>query len=226
VWIGSPTDSPENAVFVPPLASDVPDALADWERFANGDVRLPVLVKCALLHYQFETIHPFLDGNGRLGRLLIVFYLIQQQRLGAPLLYVSAYLERNRREYYDRLQAVRERGEIQQWLQYFLAGVAQQADDAATRASPLVDVRERYRAMLKGSRSRAPEIVDLMFSNPVLTTQRVEDRLGMSNQGARNLISGLVDRGWLVPFGASGRGGRMLWIAEEIFDVLNGDGSS
>ena len=119
VWIGSPTDTPENATYVPPLAEEMHQALQDWELFANEEPRIPMLVRCALLHYQFETIHPFLDGNGRLGRLLIVFFLIQQGRLPAPLLYISSYLEDHRPEYYDRLQAVRERGELQERIQSF-----------------------------------------------------------------------------------------------------------
>jgi len=110
VWIGSPTDTPEHATYVPPLSDERHAALRDWELFANQDPRMPMLVRCALLHYQFETIHPFLDGNGRLGRLLIVFFLMQQGRLPAPLLYISSYLEDHRSEYYERLQAVRERG--------------------------------------------------------------------------------------------------------------------
>ena len=124
VWIGSPTDTPENATYVPPLAPEMHEALADWERFANEAPRMPMLVRCALLHYQFETIHPFLDGNGRLGRLLIVFFLMRHGRLPAPLLYLSSYLEDHRPEYYERLQAVRERGKLQEWIQFFLTAVA------------------------------------------------------------------------------------------------------
>lgn len=134
-------------------------AIADWERFVNGDHQLPPLVACGLLHYQFETIHPFLDGNGRLGRLLLVF-LLQQERLPDPLLYVSPYFEQRRSEYYERLQAVRERDEIQEWLCFFLRAVAVQAGDAADRAERLVDIRERYRRDLAGSRSRVRDVVD------------------------------------------------------------------
>jgi Fic family protein len=105
VWIGSPTNTPEHATYVPPLSDEMHAALRDWELFANEDPRMPMLVRCALPHYQFETIHPFLDGNGRLGRLLIVFFLMQQGRLPAPLLYISSYLEDHRPEYYERLQA-------------------------------------------------------------------------------------------------------------------------
>lgn len=152
-WIGSPTDTPENATFVPPLPAEMSPALDDLERFLNEDVRLPVLVRCTLAHYQFETIHPFLDGNGRLGRLLAVFYLVQQDVLPQPLLYLSAYFETYRTDYYDRLQAVRERGQLQEWLQFFLTAVAVQATDAIERAERLADLREGYRQALASSRA-------------------------------------------------------------------------
>ena len=106
-WIGSATDTPQDAAFVPPLPDEMGPLLDDLEQFLNEDAPLPVLVRCALVHYQFETVHPFLDGNGRLGRLLAVFYLVQQQLLPQPLLYLSAYFEQHRSAYYDRLQVLR-----------------------------------------------------------------------------------------------------------------------
>ena len=221
VWIGSPTDSPENAVFVPPLPKEMLDAWRDWEEFSNTNPRLPTLVQCALLHYQFETIHPFLDGNGRVGRLLIVFFLIHREALPAPLLYLSSYLEQNRREYYERLQAVRERGEVQEWLQFFLTAVAAQAEDAVVRAERLHDLRETYRTQLGGSRSRAVEVVDLLFSNPVITARRVSETLRVTNQGALNLIHQLEQRGWLRRMLAVGRGGRNYWMAQEVFAAVS-----
>jgi Fic family protein len=223
VWIGSPTDTPDNATFVPPLPDEMQKALRDWELFANDSPKIPLLVQCALLHYQFETIHPFLDGNGRVGRLLIVFFLVQHGRLPAPLLYISAYLEEHRREYYDRLQAVRERGELQEWIQFFLTAVAAQAEDAVNRAEQLVDLRERYRAALAGSRSRATEVVELMIENPILSSLVLQDRLQITNQGALNLIRQLERRGWIRRLGKFGRGGRTHWLAEEAFMVLNRD---
>ncbi|MGH2719630.1 MAG: Fic family protein [Actinomycetota bacterium] len=188
-WIGSPTDTPDNATFVPPLSDEMERALDDLERYLNEDIRLPVLVRCALVHYQFETIHPFLDGNGRLGRLLAVFYLVQQAVLPQPLLYLSAYFEDHRVEYYDRLQAVRERGEIQQWLQFFLTAVGVQATDAVERAERLADLRERYRRDLAAVRSRAPEVVDLLMANPFITVRRVRQSLQVSQPGAVTGIS-------------------------------------
>lgn len=224
-WIGSPDDTPERATFVPPPHDEgMWDALDDWEKYLHEDVRLPVLVQCALLHYQFETIHPFLDGNGRLGRLLIIFFLMQRERLPEPLLYLSPYFERDRQLYYERLQSVRERGEIQEWLQYFLRGVAVQAADAITRAEALADVRERYRQELAGkTRSRASEVVDLMIGNPVVTTAAVRSSLDVSGPGALNLIHQLESEGWLQPLARRGRGGRQYWVAPEVFAIISGD---
>ena len=221
VWIGSPTDTPENAVFVPPFEREMHEAWRDWEEFANSTPRLPTLVQCALLHYQFETIHPFLDGNGRLGRLLIVFFLIRRRVLPAPLLYISSYLEQHRREYYDRLQGVRERAELQEWLQFFLTAVAVQAEDAVARAEHLHDLRERYRSELAGSRSRAVEVVDQLFVNPVITVRGIANSLGITTQGAANLIRQLERRGWLQLAGTFGRGGRNYWIAHDVYSAIS-----
>jgi Fic family protein len=219
VWIGSTTDSPDTATFVPPLPELIGDLFYDWEKFINEPSNLPVLIRCGLMHYQFETIHPFLDGNGRIGRLLVGLLLIQEKRLATPLLYLSGYLETHRRDYYDRLQAVRERGEIQQWLQFFLTAVKRQSDDAADRASRLVELRERYTSETTKARSRISELIELLFHNPFVTVSRVERALKMTNQGARNLIRDAEQRGWLQDLGASGRGGKTYWVAQDIWDI-------
>jgi Fic family protein len=219
-WIGSPTDTPENATFVPPLPDEMDPLLDDLEAFLNEDVALPVLVRCGLAHYQFETIHPFLDGNGRLGRLLAVFYLVQRDLLPQPLLYLSAYFETHRAEYYDRLQAVREKGQLEEWLQFFLTAVAAQATDAVERAERLADVREKYRRKLASTRSRAAEVVELLMANPFVTVRNVEDALGVTQPGALNLLRGIENRGWLREAGTFGRGGRVVWVAPEVLSVI------
>jgi len=219
VWIGSTTDSPDTATFVPPLPELIGDLFYDWEKFINEPSSLPVLIRCGLMHYQFETIHPFLDGNGRIGRLLVGLLLIQEKRLATPLLYLSGYLETHRREYYDRLQAVRERGEIQEWLQFFLTAVRRQSDDAVSRASRLVELRERYTSETAKARSRIRELIELLFHNPFVTVSRVERALKMTNQGARNLVRDAEKRGWLQDIGAAGRGGKTYWVAQEIWDI-------
>jgi Fic family protein len=217
-WIGTPGATLETAIFVPPPPDQLGDLLADWERFANLEDGLPALVCAALLHYQFETLHPFLDGNGRLGRLLIIFYLIMRGRLPAPLLYLSPYLEERRDEYFACLQGVRERGDFDAWLRFFLRGVEAQANDAVTRAERLLDLRERYRTATTVLRSQAASLVDLVFETPVLTTRLVETRLSVARPTATRLLSQLVDLGILTEIGTGARG-RRRWIAREVLDL-------
>jgi Fic family protein len=220
-WIGSPDNSPTTAIFVPPPYEDMEAGLADWERFVHEDMRMPPLIRCALLHYQFETLHPFLDGNGRLGRLLIIFFLISQGHLPSPLLYVSTYFEEHKGEYYDRLQAVRERAEIDEWLQFFLGAVTTQANDAVWRAEELIDRREDYRRRLHGSRSRAHELVDQLFENPFITTAMARKQLDITAQGATNLLRQLEQLGIVEP--APRVAGRSLrWVARDVYETLTG----
>ncbi|AYY11421.1 Fic family protein [Actinobacteria bacterium YIM 96077] len=220
VWVGSPTDSPDTALYVPPLHNLIPDLLTDWEEFVNTPSVYPVLIKCGLMHYQFETIHPFLDGNGRIGRLLINLMLMAEGRLSAPILYLSGYLESHRQEYYDRLQAVRERGEVEQWLQFFLTAVRRQADDAVERAGRLIELRESYRKEAAQSRSSLPALVEHLFQNPYVTVGSVESNTGLTNQGARNLIRDAARRGWLTEIDSRGRGGKTYWVANRIAAII------
>jgi Fic family protein len=222
-WISSPDNRPATARFVPPTVDNMWAALDDWEKYLHDESpRLPLLIRCALLHYQFETIHPFLDGNGRLGRLFIILYLVQQQRLPAPLLYLSSYFELNKTEYYDRLQYIRERGQVDEWFDFFLRGVAVQAADAVQRAEMLADLRERYRVSLKGNRSRAIEVVDLLFANPIVTVRHVQQTLSMSQPGVANLLRTLTEAGIVREVG-EGPGVRHRWFADEVLQVLDPD---
>jgi Fic family protein len=219
-WIGSPDNKPETAVFVPPHVDAMAAALDDWEKFVHDpQPQLPLLIRAALLHYQFETIHPFLDGNGRLGRLVVALYLVQQGRLPAPLLYLSAYFEDHRDEYYDRLQGVRERGEVEQWLRFFLTGVDEQARDAVQRSEALIDVRERLRGRLRGTRSRAPEVIDLLFEWPIVSVSMVAGHLGITQQGALKMLRAIAATGTLREVG-TGRGSRTQWIADAVLAVV------
>lgn len=196
-------------------------ALDDWEKYLHDEKpRLPLLIRCALLHYQFETIHPFLDGNGRLGRLFIVLHIVSLGRLSAPLLYISSYFDQRKDEYYDRLQYVRERGEMDAWMDFFLRGVAMQANDAIGRTEVLADLRERYRIGLKGNRSRASEVVDLLFGNPIMTVRHVQNKLGVSQPGAANLLRVLTQYKIVREVGA-GPGVRHRWFADDILHVLD-----
>lgn len=221
VWIGDHGSTLETAVFVPPIPEHLPELLSDWERFVNDDGRtLPALVQAALMHYQFETIHPFLDGNGRVGRLLISVLLHARNRLTHPLLYLSHYFESHRSQYYDRLQAVRETGDIEGWLLFFLHAVKVQADDAVERSRNLIRIREEYHAEAIKERSNLAGLVDILLRNPFVTVKSVERELGLTNQGARNLVRRAESRGWLSSIGAQGRGGRQYWYAPELFRII------
>jgi Fic family protein len=219
-WINSPDNRPTTATFVPPPVHEMWQALDDWEKYLHDEApELPLLVRCALLHYQFETIHPFLDGNGRMGRLFIVLYLMDRGRLSAPLLYLSGYLDRRKSDYYDRLQLVRERGEVTEWLQFFLDGVAVQATDAVDRAEQLSDLREDYRSRLKGG-GRSHQAVDLLFANPILTVRYVQNRLAVSQPGATNILRRLAAVGIVDEIG-TGPGVRHRWVVREVLKVLD-----
>ena len=219
-WIGEGSVALADAIFVPPPVEQMRAALDDLERFLNEAPPLPPLIRCGLAHYQFETIHPFLDGNGRLGRLLMVFLMTEWGLLPQPLLYLSAYFETRRAEYYNRLQAVRERGEIDQWLSFFLDGVTTQASDALLRAERLGDLREGYHARLAGGRSRGREVVDLAFESPVVTSAMVVERLSITAAGAVKLLGRLEGEGILREIERlPGRSRR--WVASEILETLD-----
>lgn len=221
VWVGQSGSTPESALFVPPLPHHLGDLLRDWEFFVNDDGRhLPALIQAALMHYQFETIHPFLDGNGRIGRLLINLLLMERGRLDLPLLYLSHYFETHRTEYYDRLQGVRERGAVNDWLSYFLRAVRAQADDAVARSRRLIDIREDYHQEAIRERSNLARLVEIIVRNPFVTVRSVEKQLDLTNQGARNLIRNAEARGWLQTLGAHGRGGREHWYSPAVLAVM------
>jgi Fic family protein len=219
-WVGGAGSTIETARFVPPPPDELPALLADWERFAHEDVNLPVLIQNALLHYQFETLHPFLDGNGRLGRLLIVFSLIERGRLSAPLLYVSSYLERDRDRYYEALQIVRQTGNPIPWIELFLEAVKTQATDAVARAQRIVQLRERYRSAASAiPSSNGMALVDLVCEYPIVSSRAVENRLGVTRPTALKLLRQLEAVGVLGE-AAQGPRGQRRYVAAELVAVV------
>ncbi len=225
-WIGPHGATIETATFVPPPPDAIGDLLGDLERFIHDDAPMPPLLEAALVHYQFETIHPFLDGNGRLGRLLIVFLLVLRGRLPAPLLYISPYFEARRDRYYEALQGVRERGDLDSWLETFFDAVTTQATDAVGRAELLIDLRERYRSTVQEStRGSANPLVDLAFEQPVLTARLVQTRLEISRTSALTALRHLDALG-ILDEASDGPRGQLRWRATMILDVLTEDTES
>lgn len=220
-WIGG--TSPSDARFVPPPVDLLEDALDDFEAFLHEDMPLPLLVRCALAHFQFETIHPFLDGNGRLGRLLIVFYLVERRVLDQPLLYLSSYFEHNRDVYVDALQAVRERGDVDGWLQFFLRGVGLQAQRAIESVDALLRVRDEFRDRLRRARARgqAVEAAEMLIGNPFTGAPQLARDLGLTRQGAQYVISTL-QRAGIVEL-AQGDNRPVLYVARDVLNVLQRD---
>jgi Fic family protein len=217
-WIGPSGSTLENATYVPPPVEEMTECLNSWERFLHERDKFPDLVACALMHEQFEAIHPFLDGNGRVGRLLITLFLIERKRLSQPLLYLSAYIERNRDQYYELLQAVRTRGDWSSWILYFLRGVAEISKEAVERAGRLAELRERLRKKLASHRN-AVRLLDELFRNPYVTVARAQKLLAVSNPTARQAVKRLQDAGILHE--TTGREWGKLYLARPILKVLD-----
>ncbi|MGC8855144.1 MAG: Fic family protein [Halothiobacillaceae bacterium] len=200
-WIGPAGCTLREATFVPPPPHEVPRALADLERFLHSESQLPVLIQVGLAHAQFETIHPFLDGNGRIGRLLITFLLTQRKRLAKPVLYLSHYFKRHRAEYYDRLQAVRDAGDWEGWLAFFLRGVVEVAAEATETAAAILRMREDYRSRITEKLGRAAgnghRVMEKLFHQPIVSVATVRKWLDVTPAGANQLVNRLVDAGVL-----------------------------
>ena len=217
-WIGPAGCTLEEATYVPPPPSELMPCLGAWELFLHDDT-LPPLLHAALAHAQFEAIHPFLDGNGRVGRLLITLLLVGRGVTPSPLLYLSAYFEAARDEYYARLLGVTARGEWEEWLLYFLKGVEVQSEDAVERIRRLDALLARWKDALTGERSRLPDrALDLFFENPFWTVRGAAERLGAAFTTAQRAIDRLEALGVVARVGERRR--NRVYCAGAILDVL------
>jgi Fic family protein len=189
-WLGAGRVPIERATYVPPPVPDMRAALDAFERFLHDDQQMPDLVYVGLAHAQFETIHPFFDGNGRVGRLLITFLLMHRGALHRPLLYLSVYLKENRAEYYDRLTGTRRRGDWEGWLKFFLRGVAQTAAEATATAQRIFELRERHRAQVlrENVGPNGLKLLSLLFASPIVNVNLVSADLGVTFATANKLI--------------------------------------
>jgi Fic family protein len=196
-WIGGA--GLKDAVFIPPTHTELPDLLSDFEFFLNNkDIKIPHLIRIAIAHYQFETIHPFLDGNGRVGRLLITLYFVASGILEKPLLYLSDFFEKNKSLYYDNLSAVRTKNDLAQWIKFFLTGVIQTAENSSTTLKKISDLKssiEKDRILTMGKRSKkGHELFISLFSKPMITARDVEVITKLSPKAANDLISLFVEK--------------------------------
>jgi Fic family protein len=216
-WIGPAGSTPATAPYVPPPPDRLMECLADWELFLHQRARLPDLVQCAVMHEQFEAIHPFLDGNGRIGRLLITLFLVERGRLSQPLLYLSAYIEVHRQEYYEALQRVRTDGDWAGWLRFFLAGVEETAREAMGQAVRLTDLHDGLRRRLH-QKPKAAALLDELFANPYISVSRAARLLKVSYPTARQAITWLQKEGLLEEI--SGRSWGRLYLARPILVAI------
>ena len=218
-WIGPPGCVLMDATFVPPPVDEMTAALGELEKYLHTPSSLPPLVRSALVHYQFEAIHPFLDGNGRIGRLLLTLLLCTERLLPQPLLYLSAFFERNRQSYYQLLLSVSQAGTWTEWIIYFLRGVAEQSHDAVKRANRLMDLREAYRTKLQSARASALllQLVDELFSIPAVTIPGVTKRLNVTSRSAQLNVDKLIEARILRE--VTGRQRNRVFVAPEIVSI-------
>ena len=220
-WIGTPGAYLAEATFVPPPPDAMHKALNQFEAFLHSASELPSLVRLGLIHYQFEVIHPFLDGNGRVGRLLLALLLCAWKLLPQPLLYLSAYFEMHRDQYYDHLLAVSQSGAWAAWLSFFLNGVQTQSMDAIVRADRLLALREQYRQRFQNQRtsSRLLQAVDYLFQRPILTIAHLAEAIDVPVVSANRYVAALEEKGVLTEITGQTRNRR--YRADEVLAAIN-----
>ncbi len=225
-YIGShPLDPIERAVFVPPAPEDVPGLMAALERYINLESGEPRVVQCALAHYQFETIHPFNDGNGRVGRLLIILQMIQLGLLSAPLIYPSVYIERTRAEYYQRLQDVREQGAWNEWIAYFTRGIREQCAETIVFTRTILSLRQRLHQDVGHVRRRAAlgAVLDAFFQAPVLSIRQISEQAHMAYNSAQAALAELEQLGLVYEVTGKQRG--RVFACRPVLDAVFGRSS-
>lgn len=208
-WIGGQGSTLRNARYIPPNPEDMVDAMSDLEKYMNGEDSLDPLIQAALIHYQFETTHPFLDGNGRVGRLLITLFLMEKKILSAPSLYISYFLKMNRVEYYDRMTQVRKTGDYEQWVLFFLQALSDSAEDAIQTIDALTEIHNRntqkFDGMTNRQRTNAINFLIYLEKNPIIDIQKTATALNLSYNTVAKSVASFVDNGILQQTEKSGR---------------------
>ena len=208
-WIGGQGSTLRNARYIPPNPEDMMNAMSDLEKYMNGEDSLDPLIQAALIHYQFETTHPFLDGNGRVGRLLITLFLMEKKILSTPSLYISYFLKMNRIEYYDRMTQVRKTGDYEQWILFFLQALSDSAEDAIQTIDELTKIHNRnvqkFNSMTKRQQTNAMNFLIYLEKNPIIDIQKTAAALNLSYNTVAKSVALFVDNGILQQTEKSGR---------------------
>ena len=224
-WIGGQGSTLKNARYIPPNPEDMLTAMSDLEKYINSDDTLDPLIQAALIHYQFETTHPFLDGNGRVGRLLITLFLMEKDILSTPALYISYYLKMNRIEYYDRMTQVRRTGDYEQWISFFLQAFADSAEDAIHTIDRLTALHDKstklFDTLTKRQRTSVLKVFSYLESNPIIDIQKTATTLEMSYNTVSKVVSILVDYGILKQTDKFGKA--KIYSYTEYLDILRKD---
>ncbi|MFR7714780.1 MAG: Fic family protein [Clostridium sp.] len=224
-WIGGQGSTLRNARYIPPNPDDMLTAMSDLEKYINSDDTLDPLIQAALIHYQFETTHPFLDGNGRVGRLLITLFLMEKGILSTPALYISYYLKMNRIEYYDRMTQVRRTGDYEQWISFFLQAFADSAEDAIHTIDQLTALHDKniklFDALTKRQRTSVLKVFSYLESNPIIDIQKTATALEMSYNTVSKVVSILIGDGILEQTDKSGK--TKIYSYIEYLDILRKD---
>jgi Fic family protein len=225
-WIGPMGSSPSTAPFVPPPVDEMHQALSELEKFIHTESEIPGLIRAGMIHYQFEAIHPFLDGNGRVGRLLMVLLLWEWGLLSQPVLNLSEYIETYRQQYYDLLLEVSQKGDWEAWLRFFLRGVSEQARKSIYRLEQLREIRVTYQALIDQDRNseRMAAVIDVLFSRPILSVRQVSDGLGMPFKTARYYVAKLEQAGVLREI--TGYARNRIFQADQILRAMQDIGDS
>lgn len=222
-WIGGASIS--DATFIPPIHSSINELISDLEIFANDEISpLPDLIKIAIIHYQFETIHPFLDGNGRVGRLLITIYLVSKGILKQPILYLSDFFEKNRMLYYDNLMRTRTHNDINQWLKFFLTGIIETAKKGVTTFDGILQLQKSLEEKLKSLGNRnmdARKVVDYLYTQPIIEVTKVEELLQKSSVTAYKLLADLERLDVIKEISGAQR--NKLYVFKDYLDLFNHD---
>lgn len=224
-WIGGQGSTLKNARYIPPNPEDMLTAMSDLEKYINSDDTLDPLIQAALIHYQFETTHPFLNGNGRVGRLLITLFLMEKDILSTPALYISYYLKMNRIEYYDRMTQVRHTGDYEQWISFFLQAFADSAEDAIHTIDCLTALHDKstklFDSLTKRQRTSVLKVFSYLESNPIIDIQKTATTLEMSYNTVSKVVSILIEDGILKQTDKSGKA--KIYSYTEYLDILRKD---